>query len=323
MMGSDKIILLISCLLLITLFSGCVMPGMEESENFNEEYQASNETILKISNENGRVNISSWDGDTVVVNATKWTYSTKWNRDGTDELEKVEIVVTERAKELEIKTIFPPEGAKVAVHMDIMVPKRAFLDFVESSNGFIKVTGTKGDTRIQTSNAPIDVSAVVGNISATTSNGNIVIDDVNGYAEAITSNADIDVRGTGGIGNLQTFNGDIRAEIFDLRDDINIVSGNGNIIIYTALSLNADLVIKTSNADIMVNDRITVNDRILKNERSDGNHLEGRLRDIISTAARWMNRWSGGNHLEGRLGDGGYLMSIETNNGDVKIDIIS
>ena len=59
---------------LITLFfvtglSGCF--GPQATDYFNGSYSVNEQTILKVTNINGQVEITSWDGDNVTVNAVK------------------------------------------------------------------------------------------------------------------------------------------------------------------------------------------------------------------------------------------------------------
>ena len=60
--------------------------------------------------------------------------------------------------------------------------------------------------------------------------------------------------GTTGIDDLTTTNGGITAEIFDIRDDVNIQSTNGGITVYIKSSINASIEIATINGGISVND---------------------------------------------------------------------
>ncbi|NPE29863.1 DUF4097 family beta strand repeat protein [Methanococcoides sp. SA1] len=271
MMKIYHIVFLMLVVLLVTAFSGCTgygpEYGPEEIEYFSSEYEAGNDTVLKVSNVNGHIEINSWEGDTVILDTTKRT------RYGKDELDKVDITVIESDNEIKIETTFNAfEDARVSVDMDIKVPNNVTVDFVETTNGNIQIIGTKGDT------------------TAAGTNGAIAIRNVDGYIKASTTNGAIDIRETTGIDDLETTNGKIDAQIFDLKDDVDIKCTNGGITLYINPLLNADIEAKTTNGDISVDDIALV------------------LTGIEKT------------HMEAILGNGGNKIYITTTNGNVNLN---
>jgi DUF4097 and DUF4098 domain-containing protein YvlB len=235
MMKIYHIAFLMLAVFLVTAFSGCTEYGpeygSEEIEDFNGEYEAGNDTVLMVTNVNGQIKINSWEGDTITLEATKRT------RYGKDELDKVEIIVTESDDEIKIETTFNTfEDDRVSVDMDINVPNNVPVDLVKTTNGNIQILDTKGDTTV------------------VSTNGAIVIRNVDGYVKASTTNGAIDIRGTTGIDDLETTNGKIDAQIFDFKDDVDIKCTNGGITLSIDPSLNADIEAKTTNGDISVND---------------------------------------------------------------------
>ncbi|WOF16014.1 DUF4097 domain-containing protein [Methanoplanus sp. FWC-SCC4] len=237
---------------LAVAFSGCtdIAPEPEVTEQFDDEYEADDNTVLKVDNINGQISINGWEGDTITLNAIKSTLY------GEDELKKVEITSIKSDNEITIKTksltVIPP---RVSVDMDIKVPNNAVVDFVEISNGEIRISGTKGDT------------------FASCSNGVVTMKNVNGYVKAHVVNGNINVEETKGIGNLEVSNGNIIVEIFDIKGDVNIKCINGKITAYIIPSLNADIEMKTMNGIISV-ENIAIN--FTKTEET---HMEGVLGD--------------------------------------------
>ena len=98
MVNKYHIAIVFLVLLIATSFSGCTGEGPEVTEEFNGEYEAGDDTVLRVTTVNGEIEINRWDGDTVVLNAIKKT------RFGADEFEDVKIEVTEDDNEISIET---------------------------------------------------------------------------------------------------------------------------------------------------------------------------------------------------------------------------
>lgn len=235
-----KIKLLTAFLIVIFIvvgFSGCIdlvsdKPGSEVKEYFESEYLTTDYTILRISTVNGVINVSSWNGLTITLNATKRS------RYGYDDLEKADIIVTENNNEItiEIQHIKPIRSR--AVDLDVKIPYNVTVKSASSVNGPIQITNTKGD-------------AVLSN-----TNGLIIAEGIDGYVKASTTNGGIDIKSTTGVDDLTTINGRISTEIYDIKDDIDIQSTNGGITIYLNPTINASIEITTTNGDISVYDSI-------------------------------------------------------------------
>ncbi len=217
----------IFCVFVLSLLSGCVGPQI--SEFFNEEYSANENTIIRVTTINGQIEISSWDGDTVKVDAVKKT------RIGQEELDLTEITVDESNDILEITVEYT--GSRVttpSVDLNIKIPSNVTVETATTSNGQVIINGVKGD------------------IQAQSSNGGIFIEDVDGYVSASTTNGQIDIESTTGVGDISTSNGRISVEISDFQQDIKIETSNGRIQVYVNPDLDADLEMTTSNGDISI-----------------------------------------------------------------------
>jgi len=222
-----KLIIAVIILLLGSVgLTGCIG---QASKEFNEEYETNENTILKVANINGDVEIIRWDGNTVTLDAKISSYK------GNDELEKIIINVNESYNLIDIETKYLGTGkVEVSTDMIIKVPTLVTVDKVTTSNGDVQISGTKGNTTVHSSN------------------GEITITDVNGYVTASSSNGDIEIKDTTGIADLDTSNGDIYVEIFDFQENISIDSSNGGISIYINPSFNATINMSTSNGQISI-----------------------------------------------------------------------
>lgn len=257
-------------ILTIVDISGCIninteSPSSEVREYFESEYDANDDTILSVSTVNGAITITSWDGVNISLNATKRsTY-------GIEDLDKAEIIVTENNNEITIEIQHTQPIRTRAVNLDIKIPYNVTIESASSTNGPIQITDTKGDTVLSNTNGPIN------------------IEDVDGYIKASTTNGCIEIKGTTGIDDLTTTNGGITAEIFDIKDDVNIQSTNGGISVYIKSTINASIEIATTNGSISVDEAL-----ILITESSSKS-------------------------LKGTIGTGGDTINILTTNGGINV----
>ena len=103
--------------LILTTISGCTSPIGWVTEAFDGAYNADANTVLEVKNINGDVEVDKWDGDKIDLHAVK-----KVKEDKEDELDDVEIVVTEQNNSVVIETVRHRLDVDVTVTMTIKVP---------------------------------------------------------------------------------------------------------------------------------------------------------------------------------------------------------
>ena len=177
---------------------------------------------VRLANVNGGVTVEAWDRDEVRIQAEK-----RVKAGSTAVAQKimgqVRIDVAQDAKGLRIETRLPRRDngffdwlfgndASMSVTYHVHVPRRARLD-VESVNGGLTVTGTRGKARMETTNGGIDLTDVQGDLELTTVNGGI------------------NVRRSSGALRAETTNGSIEAELSDFPDgsDLRLETTNGHV----------------------------------------------------------------------------------------------
>ena len=245
-------------MLLAVGLTGCVEP--QKTDYFNNDYEANENTVLKVTTINGQIEIYNWDGDTVSLNAIK---KTRLDR---EELDNVEINVNEVDNLIEIEAEYTGQRSPIpSVDMNIKVPSYVTIDTVKTSNGAIQISDTKG------------------NITAQTSNGAIIIENVDGYVQATTSNGRIEIKQTRGIRDLQSSNLGINAEILDFQDNISVSTSNGAITLYINPTLNADIEMTTSNGEISISG-LSLNLTVNEEKHKVGKLGEGGNKISISTS---------------------------------------
>ena len=238
----------LTILLLAIGLTGCL--GGQYTDYFDEEYEADENTVLKVTALNGQIEIYTWENDTVSLNAIKRSAISK------EELDNIDIEVDESGNIIKIETLYIGQRiTQPSVDMNIKVPNYVIVDTVKTSNGAIIIEDVKG------------------NITADSSNGAITIKNVDGFVSATTSNGKIEVTDTTGIKSLHSSNGIINTEIYDFQQNISISTSNGRITVYINHLLNADIEMETSNGQITITG-ITLN--LTTNEEK---HKQGTLGD--------------------------------------------
>jgi len=177
---------------------------------------------VRLINVNGAVAFEAWDRNEVRIEAEKQV-KTKGDADARKIMDQVKIDVTQGADGLRIETKIPrrKDGvfdwlfgnqANVNVSYKVHVPRRAALD-IETVNGGLSLTGTRGKAHLETVNGGIAVTDVQGNLDLESVNGGI------------------DVHRSSGALKADTTNGSIEAELGDFPDgsDLRLESVNGGI----------------------------------------------------------------------------------------------
>ncbi len=153
----------------LALATAVLTMGAEANETIHSEYPLTAGGKIQIENADGGVTITGWDRDVVEIDGEKHARTEA-------DLSHVNVEVQASPGLVSIRTLAPREGG---VHggatLRLHVPRRATLDRVESSNGFLSVSGIEGEARLITSNGAIRVEQFSGRLEATTSNGPIQI----------------------------------------------------------------------------------------------------------------------------------------------------
>lgn len=148
--------------------------GDELTEEFHQSYALGRAGHVKISNINGDVHISAWDGNEVKVDAVKRAYNPQ-------RLSEVTIDVTNAAETVSIETKYPErnqtfdsrnrENNPASVEYTLMVPRGARIDGVELVNGSLDITGVQGDVQASLVNGRLKASGLGGEVKLSTVNG--------------------------------------------------------------------------------------------------------------------------------------------------------
>jgi len=193
---------------------------------FSEAYDIAANGTVSVQNTNGSLEIVSWGGEQVVVEATK-VVKTMGRERAEEAMEALEIDVTQSPDELIIKTIRPRQG-------DSGLMSWIFGRRVEASVSYrLKVPGVIG-VRARTVNGNVTIESVAGRIDAQTTNGQIRISEARSSTSASTTN------------------GSIRAEFVELddREDMSFRTTNGGITLWVPADLACSVQASTVNGAV-------------------------------------------------------------------------
>lgn len=263
-------------------------------EDFHSTYPLSPGGTISIENQNGPIEISSWDSNSVEVTGAKFAKTQ-------EDLSRVQIEIHATANAISIRTVIPRDshingGARYVLH----VPRQVNLDKISSSNGGIRIGQTTGTLDARTSNGPIDVDAHEGNIEADTSNGRIRIELSGGRLKANTSNAPIEAR--------------LRNP--DPSVPVGVTTSNGPIALTLDTTTIPAVQASTSNGPIELRIPANASARIHAATSNSGIYSDF---TFASNAAAM----SGGGHsmnvANGTVGSGGPSLTLTTSNGPIRI----
>lgn len=222
----------------ISMAVAALSAGADFTESFRSSQPLRSGGTLTVKNVNGPVEITTWDQETVDIDAVK-------QADSRDLLNSIKIEVRATADGVSIRTIVPEHHhGSAGARMVLKVPRRVNLEDISSSNGSIRVSGVAGAARLSTSN---------GGIHADVSGGRFRADTSNGAIEATLREAD-----TREPIVLDTSNGRISltldaASVPEIRAD----TSNSAIDIHLPASANARLEASTSNSGIFSDFEVT------------------------------------------------------------------
>lgn len=194
---------------------------------------------LRLDNENGGIDVRSWDKPEIKLFA-------RINTGGHDDqeaeelLQEVDIKIESSANHVVIYTDTPRRGFQgnryVTVSYELTVPNKIDLD-LHTVNGRVEVDEITGEVRVNTTNGGVDVRRVNGAIQAVTTNGGI-------EAELLTFNGKTDLE-------FRTTNGSISATLpEDVKGTLDAETTNGAIDIDFPVTIQGRLSKKSIRGEL-------------------------------------------------------------------------
>jgi DUF4097 and DUF4098 domain-containing protein YvlB len=302
---------------LTVLLSGCFMEMGDSNryhEDFHHSYKFNPGGRLAVENENGTIEISTWEKDEIEINGTK-------NASRQEMLQEIKIDIDSSPSALRVKVDRPNFHCNCGVRFAIRVPKKLELERIKSTNGGIQVTGIEGNGNLTTTNGRIEAMNHTGKLTIETTNGSIELSGHKGDVRARTSNGKISGELAKGIIDAHTTNGgiDLKLNAMDSSEPVRLETTNGNINLTMATA--HEVRARTSNSSITVklpgsidaNLRArTSNSRVDSEFGTGGRNSED---DDDDDHGRNRNRHK---TLDAKVGKGGPVIDLSTSNGRIR-----
>jgi hypothetical protein len=211
-------------------------------ETFQKTYPLQAGGELRVENTNGGITVEAWDRNEVQVEAIKQVRaeSAEKAREG---LKLLKIEVKPSTGALEILTRYPRnegdgffdwlsgDSVSMSVNYKIKAPRELVAN-LQSTNGGVRLVGTRGRAQLSTTNGGVSVEDVEGNIRLRSTNGGLTVVNAAGTLDGVTTN------------------GGIKAQLNEVDGDISLQTTNGGVTLNLPENLRASVDIATSNGGI-------------------------------------------------------------------------
>ncbi|MEA2560182.1 MAG: hypothetical protein QOH06_1686 [Acidobacteriota bacterium] len=211
-------------------------------ETFLKTYPLKAGGELRVENTNGGITVEAWDRNEVQVEAVKQVKADSAEK-AREAMKLLRIEVKPSAGVLQILTKYPKnEGdgffdwlsgnsVNMNVNYKIKAP-RELVSNLQSTNGGVRLVGTRGRAELLTTNGGVSVEDVEGNIRLRSTNGGLSVVNATGSLDGVTTN------------------GGITAQINEVNGDISLRTTNGGVTLRLPENLRASVDIATSNGGI-------------------------------------------------------------------------
>lgn len=210
----------------VACLAGAAPGHAAEIRNVGERtfpFESGGEVLIE--SQNGRIVVDAWDRQQIRVQITRTVRAGDEARAkelmkglrADVELRPGRLVIESRyprvRENLGIWDILGGRVAALQVHYYLQVPRNTSFT-LQTSNGEVRVRGTRGDIKAVTVNGDLEFSGVTGSLEIQTTNGEVRLAGIQGSAAAQTTNGGItatfsSVPPRGGVVDLGTTNGNV------------------------------------------------------------------------------------------------------------------
>lgn len=187
-------------------------------------------------------------------------------------------------------------GNHRAPHVTVETPQTVDLE-ARTSDGALAVSGIEGDLQLRISDGSLNVADVSGSLRLTSSDGSIRVSNASGTIESHSSDGSAHIAGRFSGVQVRSSDGSLDLTLEQgskLTTASSIESSDGSVAVHLPRSLAADIDVHSSDGHVACNLPLTM----------DGYNT--------SSVAK--------NGLRGKLNGGGVPLSIQTHDGNARID---
>jgi DUF4097 and DUF4098 domain-containing protein YvlB len=274
-------------------------------EDFAYNYKLAPGGRVSLESFNGPVEVLGWDNDTVDIKGTKYA-----SRE--EVMKEIKIDVSADSNAVRIRTIRPVErNCNCGASYIVKVPKKVFLDSINTSNGGIRVESITGNSRLKTSNGGVRIWGVEGDLEVATSNAAIEVGKFVGAADLKTSNGRIKADGLRGSVEAHTSNASLDIGIAQLDENRSLVLGTSNGSINLTLDAWKNNAIKATTSNSSINVSLPSGVSADVHASTSNGHITTDYEVTTTQISK--------TKLDGRIGSGGPLVDLTTSNGNIRL----
>jgi len=292
----------IQACLFILLFILITIPstGASREETIDKTFQIDGTLPVDFEfiDNDGDVHFTTWNRDEVHILIHKEIRSVNGRR-SERLLEETKVEVSQHNNTIRVRVRYPrirgfafiTDSGRVKVFSEIKVPVKANLD-CRLDDGDITIEGTNGDLHLKADDGTIRVAGAQGSIEGDTDDGRIILEDFSGKVYLDSDDGDILLSGNFSTLDLESDDGDIRVKNLaasSMDKNWQIKTDDGDVDIYFTKDFSADFHIHT-----------------------DDGRIDSQLPIVFKKITSKKD-------LSGKINDGGHLISIKTDDGDITL----
>ncbi|TVQ65315.1 MAG: hypothetical protein EA360_10190 [Balneolaceae bacterium] len=284
--------------------------GQSSSDAYRvETFSVSDSPRVEIRTSGGFIEVHGNDGDEVIVEMYV-RYGNRYLKSDDTDLSNFEITIEKRgdrvvaeARSIRSRSGWFISGRTESISFRLYVPEGAEVEgrtsggnvsarnisnkvYLSTSGGRVTATDLSGRAELKTSGGTLQLTDIDGVLNARTSGGSIAASGINGTAELNTSGGNITLEKISARMIARTSGGNIRAELSEFKENLELSTSGGNIVIRVPEQKHYNLDLR-------------------------GQRVNTTLENFTGEFAR--------NRIIGKVGDGGPLLSARTSGGSVSI----
>lgn len=211
-------------------------------ETFLKTYPLQSGGQVEVHNTNGGITVEAWDRNEVRVEAIKEVKASS-DEKAKEIMRKIQVDVQAGSGAVRIETRLPKNtgdglfgwmsgsGTNFNVTYKIRAPHDVVAS-LHSTNGGVRLVGTRGRAVLETTNGGASVERVEGDIRMRSTNGGLNVVEASGTLDGMTTN------------------GGINAHLTDVDGDISLSTTNGGVTVKVPRDIRASVDVATSNGSI-------------------------------------------------------------------------
>lgn len=293
-------IISLGCILLFFSLSAFPQAGAEKQETVDRtiEVDVSRPLEFEFTDNDGDVRFSTWNRSEVRINVRKEVRSVNGSR-AESLLRDTKVDIAHSRNSIRVHIRYPrvkgffvfTNAYRVKVTSEITLPADSNLT-CRLDDGDIVIEGVQGEFDLRTDDGTIQVLSSKGSLDAGSDDGRIILENFSGQARLDSDDGDLLLSGTFGQLDLESDDGDITVKALEdgaVKNDWSLETDDGDVNVSLPEHFSADVRID-----------------------SDDGSIDNFLPIVFQKLSSETN-------VAGRLNEGGRIISIRTDDGDITL----